>query len=82
MDRYLIRKEILSLLDHNLFNNVDVAPIIEKFTDGLNIDDQALVRLNIESILTEMKNQGDITFYDGSLDISGRSGGVFFKNSI
>lgn len=82
MDRYAIRKEILSLLDQNPLNNVEVAPIIEKFTDGLNIDEQAIVRLNIESILSEMKNQGDITFYEGSLGITGRSGGVFFKNSI
>lgn len=80
-DRYQIRMALIELIDQNPLNNVDIAPIIEKFTAGENIDDQALIRLTIENVLLEMREEGEITYPDSGISITGRSGGEFFRSS-
>ncbi|MGV3527261.1 MAG: hypothetical protein ACO1OO_00040 [Flavisolibacter sp.] len=81
MDRRAIRKDIIDLIDQNLYNNVDIAPIIEKHTVGKEIEEQARVRVTIMDILGEMRKEGDITYADSNLHITGRQGGVWFSSS-
>lgn len=80
-DRYQIRMAIIELIDQNPLNNVDIAPIIEKFTAGENIDEQGLIRLTIENVLLEMREEGELTFPDSGISITGRSGYEFFRSS-
>lgn len=81
MDRRAIREDIIELIDQNLYNNVDIAPIIEKYTAGKDIEEQANVRVAIQGILREMREEGDITFVESNLHITGRTGGVWFSSS-
>jgi hypothetical protein len=81
MDRRAIRKDIIELIDQNLYNNVDIAPIIEKYTVDRDIEEQASVRVAIVGILREMREEGDITFADSSVSINSRQGGVWHNSS-
>lgn len=81
MDRRVIRKDIIELIEKNLYNNVDIAPIIEKYSAGKDIEDQAAVRVAIVGILRELREEGDITFSDSNISITSRQGGVFHNSS-
>lgn len=81
MDRRAIRKDIIELIDQNLYNNVDIAPIIEKYTVGKDIEEQASVRVTIVGILREMRDEGDISFADSNVSITSRQGGVWHSSS-
>jgi hypothetical protein len=80
-DRYALRKDILELIDNNPLNNVDITLLIEKYTAGKEIDEQAQARVTILNVLREMREDGDISFADQQVSITIRSAGVFTSNS-
>lgn len=63
MDRRAIREDIINLINEDLYNDVDIAPIIKKYTDGKQIEEQGKVRQGILSILYEMKKKWGYNFY-------------------
>ncbi|GEO11537.1 hypothetical protein SAE01_40330 [Segetibacter aerophilus] len=71
----------MELIDQNLYNNVDIAPIIEKHTSGKEIEEQGNVRVAIVDILGEMRDEGYITFADSYLNITGRQGRMWLSSS-
>lgn len=81
MSRLEIRQDICKLIDSMPYDNVDIAPIIEKYTAGKDIDGQDKARSDIRSVLTEMKAEGDIQFPDNFASISARTGGVYWSSS-
>lgn len=60
---------------------MEIAPIIEKHTSGKDLDEQAKARLAIQSILREMRQEGDVVFSSGDLSITGRTGSQWFCSS-
>lgn len=80
IDRYQLTKEILSLVDNNPMTNVDIAPIIEKYSKNLELEQQRSLRVTIMNILRELRENKEIDFYDGNFHITASSGGVFLGN--
>lgn len=56
LDRYQMTKDILALADSSPLNNVDIAPIIAKYSEGEELNIQKKVRVTIMDILRELKN--------------------------
>lgn len=81
MDRLTLRKEILSLADSANGGDVDIAPIIEKYSVGLDFNGQKNLRLLIENVLAELKQYGEIDFYQGDFNITVSNGGFFRQSS-
>ncbi|MFN8306142.1 MAG: hypothetical protein U0T79_05175 [Ferruginibacter sp.] len=82
IDRKTITDDILALINENPLNNVDIRPVIEKHTAGMEIERQAAVRVAITGILREMKEDGDIVFAENGMGITSRQGGVFYSSSV
>lgn len=80
IDRYQLTKEILSLVDSNPLTNVDIAPIIQKHSQNLELEGERSLRVTIMDILRELRENKDIDFYDGNFNITASSGGVFMGN--
>jgi hypothetical protein len=81
-DRYQITKDILDLVDSNPMNNIDIAPIVEKHTSGLDREGQGEPRMAIRTILTELKRDSEIDFNDQFLsNLTTRMAGVYVGNS-
>lgn len=80
IDRYELTKEILSLADSNPLTSVDIAPIIQKHSQSLELEEQRSLRVTIMSILRELRENKEIDYYDGNFNITASSGGVFMGN--
>lgn len=82
IDRYQITKEILELVDSYPMNNVDIAPIVEKYTTGLDREEQREPRMAIRTILNELKKGNEIEFPDQNIsNLTTTTAGVFVSSS-
>lgn len=81
LDRYQMTKDILALADSSPLNNVDIAPIIAKYSEGEELNIQKKVRVTIMDILRELKKSGDIEYYEGWFNITVSTGGNFWSSS-
>jgi hypothetical protein len=64
MDRLQLRLDVYDMIDTHPMQDVDIAPLIEKYSEGLDIMQQRSVRVTIRSTLTDMKKDGEIEFND------------------
>ena len=80
IDRYQLTKEILDLVDHNPLTNVDIAPLIQKHSKNLELEKQRSLRVMILKILSELKENKEIEYVDGKIDISSTVAGEFVDN--
>lgn len=80
IDRYQLTKEILSLVDSNPLTDVDIAPIIQKHSQNLELEEQRSLRVTILNILRELRESKEINYYDGNFNITASSSGVFMGN--
>ena len=62
MDKYGLTKEILALVDKTPMNDVQLQPLIEKYTTGMEISAQQQIRHDICGILLTLKNSGQIDY--------------------
>lgn len=54
---------------------------IQKYTEGKDISEQERIRVIIIGVLREMREDGDISFSDANISITGRQGGTFISSS-
>jgi hypothetical protein len=80
IDRYQLTKEILSLADSQPLVNVDIAPIFEKYSVGLALDQHTTLPVTLMRILRELRKNKEIDYYDGNFMITSSQGGVFNGN--
>lgn len=80
MNRSDIQADIIKLIESNPLNEVEISPIIFKYTDGKDLNEQGSIRTKIMSVLKDLKDEGYIV-YNPSLHLSSRSGNVWFENS-
>lgn len=72
-----LTRELLALADSANGDYIDIYEVIQKHSAGLSIEEQTTFRGTIESILTELKNAGEINFNQSELNLSVKFGGVF-----
>ena len=77
MDRQKLINEILELVDSNPLNYIDIFPIIEKNSVGLDINEQRILRTNIIGALRDLRDNGDIDFNDGNFNITVTTAQIF-----
>lgn len=71
--------EVLLLVDATPLTEVDVKPIIEKYSIGLSFNKQRVLRGLLDSALSELDKNGDIT--RRNLNFSASSGGQWMSSS-
>lgn len=59
-DIYQLTKDILQLVDSNPMNFVDVSSLVQKHTYGLDREEQREPRGRMRTILTELKQDGEL----------------------
>src|SRR5882724_742802 len=59
-----IAAEIRSLAECHSTTSIEIDPILEKYTTGLDIKDQRIVREIVCSVLMSLKSEGKIEFQD------------------
>jgi hypothetical protein len=77
MDKNQLLNDILNLVDSNPYNNVDIAPIIIKYSEGKSFIEQRSLRVEIESILKDLKNAKDIDYNQNAIGITSSLGNRF-----
>ena len=80
VDRYQLTKEILALVDNKPMMDVDIAPIILKYSENLELEGQKSLRVQIMSILRELRESEEIDFYDGNFMITATQAGRFMSS--
>ncbi|MDP4148911.1 MAG: hypothetical protein Q8927_08845 [Bacteroidota bacterium] len=83
MDRYGLRKEILALVDGSPLADVELQPLIEKYTAGMNIPQQQEARNIIRTMLQDLKQGKEIDYSTDKEQFLGLlSHGEFASSSI
>jgi hypothetical protein len=80
IDRYKLTKDILALVDSTPLGNVDIAPIITRYSSNMELEQQKKLRVTIMNILRELKENKEIEYYEGNFSITASQGGNFFGN--
>jgi hypothetical protein len=80
IDRYQLTKDILALADSTPLSNIDIAPIIERYSANLEMEQQRSLRVTIMAILRELKENKEIDYYEGNFMITASQAGVFMGN--
>jgi hypothetical protein len=62
MNRAELTTELLNLVDASPMSYVDIAPIIEKYTENKEYDVQTSIRVTITEILRELQKNGEIDY--------------------
>jgi len=71
--------ELLQLVDSNPLTEIEINPIIEKHSIGLNFNEQRVLRANLSSSIIELIKNGDIT--SRNISISASSGEIWLNSS-
>jgi len=71
--------ELLQLVDSNPLTEIEINPIIEKHSIGLNFNEQRVLRSNLSSSIIELMKNGDIT--GRNISISASSGEIWLNSS-
>ena len=82
MDGYQIMKDILSLADSTPLHPVDIAPIIERYTNGLDVENQRLIRAKILGSLRELQSNNEIFLFEPGYSITTTQAGQFMNSSM
>ena len=69
--------ELLALVDSTPLTKVDFAPLLEKYSNGLDFNEQRQVRGAFRRCLLDLKKNEDIDYYDTEINISVSSGGIW-----
>lgn len=62
MDRDKITKDILRLVDASPMSYVDIAPIIEKYTEDVDYEIEGSIRVGITQVLRELQINNEIDY--------------------
>jgi hypothetical protein len=71
--------ELLQLVDNTQLTEIELYPIIEKYSIGLDFNEQKTFRNNLDSAIHELELNGYITKHN--LNFSASSGGIWFSSS-
>ncbi len=81
MDRLQVTKDLIDLVNSDPMNNVEIAPIIEKYSEGLDFRGQSSVRANIQTIIRKFVDNGDMEIGDPGINHITTSQNQEFLNS-
>lgn len=70
MNKKELYADILELVNSNPLCEVDINPIILKYTNGKDFEEQKIIRNNIFLLLSEIKKEEDITFNEASASVA------------
>lgn len=62
--------ELLSLIDENPLTEIDVKPILEKHSAGLDFNEQKILRSNLDSAARQLEDAGYLTKYNFNFSAS------------
>ena len=77
MDITDLTKDLLNLADATPLTDVDIKPIVEKYSIGKDFNEQQKLRTEIERILIELRKNEEIFYVDSSIHISVSRAGIF-----
>ncbi len=71
--------EVLALVDATPLTEIDVRPILDKYTNGVDFNGQKTIRQNLDSAISDLVRIKDIR--SRNCNFSASSGGQFLSNS-